>query len=502
MFENFIYDSNVSNSKKKHKQLEKLLETYKELNVLTELKSQGKLTYGNGNVPKSLSDRNQIHDIIRRSISRKRLPEDTFEEWHKNPNLNVLLNRQTKGANQKSDVGDIANEVNEVKNSAEHGNYTSGDHDTTESSDSVECNSRSAIQDFLKRFELSDNWVKASYLVKTSGLEVLPHGFDRSSSTFASKGMYSIRRHHLKNLKVLLHINILRKRWTAAYKIFCMLIRFPNVDIRSIWPLGIEILSRKREEGAYSSDDQASFKDEKFLNWLSSFYSINKHYNSISMNSRKFSAPVWRLGSKTHSPLYLITSLWTLLVKNKYSALGDKLEELLLEPPYNVDGTFYFLMALCKLLETIELVNKFLRANETNELRTSETDGDSYNGNEIINLPKEHIQERIQSSIKKIIENLNKCKELSFVFPENVFEVEIKKIIRIVGDVNLEEVLEVSEKWNKQKVDDADLFSPIFADEFDDRSKTYINYNLNEDNEKEITEGATTSVQSNDIESE
>lgn len=500
MFENFIYDSNVSNSKKKFKQLEKLLQNHKELNVLTELKSQGKLAHGD--VPISLSNKNQLHDIIRRSISRKRLPEDTFEEWHKNPNLNVLLNRQIKNANEKSDVGDIANVVNEVKNSTENGNYTSGGHDSNESGDSIEGNPGIAIQDFLKRFELSDNWVKASYLIKTRGLEVLPHGFDRSSSTFASRGMYSIRRHHLKNLKVLLHINILRKRWGAAYKIFCMLIRFPNVDIRSIWPLGIEILSRKREEGAYSSDGLASFKDEKFLNWLSSFYSINKHYNSISMNSRKFSAPVWRLGSKTHSPLYLITSLWTLLVKNKYNALGDKLEELLLEPPYNVDGTFYFLMALCKLLETIELVNKFLRTTETSEAFTLETDGDSLNDNEIRNLPKEHIQERIHASIKKIIENLNKCKELSFVFPETVFEAELKKIISIVGDDDLEAVFKVSEEWNKEKVDDANLFSPIFADEFDDSSKTYINYDLNEDNSKEITENKTTPVQSPDRESE
>ena len=59
-------------------------------------------------------------------------------------------------------------------------------------------------------------------------------------------------RQHINNLTTLLHLQIMKQNWSIAYKIFALLIRFPQVDIRTIWPWYRNINATIQQNGSNS----------------------------------------------------------------------------------------------------------------------------------------------------------------------------------------------------------------------------------------------------------
>ena len=78
-------------------------------------------------------------------------------------------------------------------------------------------------------------------------------------------------------------------------------------------------------------------------------------------------APVWRSGSKTLTPLYVITSLWYIFVLGDYEQVLNKINELILEPPYNSEGVLYFISSLCHLCLGWKLVDTYTSSDGDDE---------------------------------------------------------------------------------------------------------------------------------------
>ena len=428
MFEDFLSDPKYSNSKKKHKQLQKLLLKYIEVQKFHEIKSNEDFPLQQRQKLNKAKTKKKILKKIHDELNERLRPEETFEIWHLHKNLNLDRQKSAKKHNADGQENMTEKLMGDLINSTENDEVESEESDNEQSVDSQ-------LDRFLNSFDLSSTWTKANFLIKTKGLEVLPHdSLETYSTNITRNGNIGLRNHHINNLKTLLHVNILRRNWELAYKIFCLLIRLPKVDIRSLWPLGIEILNRQREETAYDNKDIKLFKDEKFFDWLSSFFIIHRHSNTFNLsNTRKISAPIWRSGSRTHTPMYVITSLWGLMIKNKYTRLRDRLDELLLEPPYNTDGVFYFLMVLCKLLENFKLANKYSSVGNEAPVDESENEDDD-ELNDLFFTSKNDIHKKILENQKVIERNLEKCIEFNFEFPQSLINNEINGIMKQINE--------------------------------------------------------------------
>lgn len=405
MFENLYVGQNESKkSTNKEYRLGLLLQKYVELKKIEQLdlNSQQKKV-----LKKNKRSKRLLSKLIRDRLTKRLKPEETFEIWDSQNNLNVNLEKQIPF----KAVDDIIDELGapragppKTEGALESDEDDDGDDDASES----EKNSEAQVNKFLSTFDGSDSWTKANLLIRTRGLETLP----QSSGTAFTKGTVGFNKYHITNLRNLLHLNILRGNWDLAYKVFCLLVRLPHVDIRSIWPLGIEILQQQRKaiqsqsESEHDQHQLLLLKDERFFDWLSSFHILAR--TTVS-NTRSVAAPIWRSGSRTHAPLYLITSLWNLLVKGEVLKVSERLEELLLEPPFNTDGSFYFLLALCQMINCM-------------------------NGDDIV------------SNKAKIEKNLNKCKQCNFEYPRDLIEKELKQVfnqsdldIKLKGDDSSDE---------------------------------------------------------------
>lgn len=377
MFENIIRDNNNG-----LKNLNPLLEKFGELRRFQDFYRIHK------NKKQLKTHKQKILKLINIELKKRLKPEETFEVWHQQKNLNINLEKQKK----LQSLGEIIKTLN---NEDENRDPDATVVDSIEDDDEDNRSNEIAIQQlkkFTDSFDNTDNLVKSQFSVLTSGLELFP---DNNKPSFIRK--------HIKALTSILHINLLRKNWNLAYKSFCLLIKFPIVDLRSIWPLGIEIL---RNVSPVKPD--ALIKDEKFFEWLSSYYVVN-HVSSAgrSMPSRLIGAPIWRTGSKTLPPLYIVAALWDLLAKHEYTKLQSKLEELMLQPPYDSDGLMYFLLALCKLGEGIQLANESDTPRLINEL---------------------------SAVLKSVQTDLKKVQSLGFLYPKELIEKQISIIKQFVGE--------------------------------------------------------------------
>lgn len=326
MFENVIQDTN--NGPKK---LNNLLAKYTELRQFLDLY---KITKDRKSLNKK---RQRVLKQITTDLRSVQKPEETYEIWHQHSNLNANLAKQKISQPLGEFIKTLDLEELQDRNATADVVDYRDDHD--EQDDNLVIHQ---LKTFAKSFDNTDNLLKSQFAVVTSGLELFPNSHK-----------HSFLKNHVKSLTTVLYINLLRKNWNLAYKAFCLLIKFPIVDLRSLWPLGIEIL-----RSISLSSPNSFIQDEKFFEWLSSYYVIN-HINSAGRTgpSRLIGAPIWRTGSKTLPPMYVIASLWDLLAKNEYRKLQSKLEELMLQPPYDSDGLMYFLSALCKLGLGIESTN-------------------------------------------------------------------------------------------------------------------------------------------------
>ncbi|KAK6456383.1 RNA polymerase I-specific initiation factor-domain-containing protein [Scheffersomyces xylosifermentans] len=395
--------------------LNRLLSKYIEIKKFEEIFEKESLTpSARAKFRKSKYTRKALK-VIHKELRVRLKPEETYEIWHGLDNLNSNIDKR-RSSNKKSQYEDSPEDfarkvLDKIESSAGDDDEGAQERDEYEDHNSK---IHSTLSKFTNEFDRSNHWVKSNFLIRSNGLEVLP--------THSSESPEYVQRQHISNLRTLLHLNMLRRNWPVAYKLYCLLIRLPSVDIRALWPIGIEILRRQHEkEGkAESSNKQHTVldKDDKFFEWLSSFYYIT-HFNAAYSEgpSRSESAPSWRTGSKTLAPLYVITSLWNLLVKKRFTSLKSKLEELLLVPPYNVDGTCYFLMAMCFLVEAIDVVNGYLKYRWKQEK--------SGRGTETSSFELDQATASLEKIVEKLEANLKTCDKLKFIYPKSSIEEQI-----------------------------------------------------------------------------
>ncbi|CUM64583.1 uncharacterized protein PRCAT00002191001 [Priceomyces carsonii] len=405
MFEEIYADSNKSNSKKKNKQLQFLLSRYIELEKFQDISNDARLTTEQKSLLKKRRNKRKILQGIHEDRIKRYKPEESYETWH--------TSNTARDDEHHDDF--LPNALNEIENNrpSDDENY---ENDNGEIDDK--------IKKFNSSFDISSNWTKAHFLIRTKGLEVLPiENYEN-----APNQRVNVMKQHLDNLKMLLHLNVLSRKWDLAYKVFCLLVRIPKVDIRTIWPIGIEILSKRSQE--IDTNELSSlliFKEEKFFDWLSSFF-ITRRTTSNSRTYREISAPAWRSGSKSHTPLYVISSLWELMFEKKFSKLKSKLEELLLEPPYNCDGVFYYLMALCELSESIVLTDKFHSENQSFGASLTDAIGNYNDGR-----TESPLHNQILEHIKTMEKNLDKCKTFQFYYPVEPLNKEVNRIFEVLN---------------------------------------------------------------------
>lgn len=301
-----------------------------------------------------------------RTFKRRKLaPYDTYEIWNQEEELTKAITDFEEAAAARE--AKKSKEIKEV------------DQDETKS-DEEESTYEDEDEDDIKT---RDSYTRVHYQLALSGLEVLPHitseaktSADVKHSDFLESALsttLTFSRRHTLVLTNLLHINVLKRNWKVAHRCFAMLMRLTIVDIRSIWPIGLEILTRLAEEEFKESqpvgsvtdyklktyytgedDNLKVFKDEQFLSWLETFYQLN-----LGAQPDRNNTPYpYRLTSKFNTPLFVYEMIWIMIMKNKLDEVNDKLSELVLRKVYTDQGIFYFLQGFSNQLEASMISKK------------------------------------------------------------------------------------------------------------------------------------------------
>lgn len=366
---------------------------------------------------------------LRHDLADRIKPEETFEIWHQYSNLNTYrssskdldFNRKYNDDFVHSLIGDTNSDDDDDENDENDENDNNDDNDDNgndnddngndnlhndddnddeyedeyEDERTKERNYRTdiRIQQLMNRSGPVTEKDFLEFMVLTQGFEIFPNNFDIGPMVY-----------HSFNLKFFLHTTILEKNWNLAYKIFCTIIKFLETDLRTIWPLGLEILRGKNSQlVAEGKPSILKTKNDRFFQWLTTFFK-----QSISLPiSESSNAPVFRTTSKNHAAFFVVTSFWSLIDRGEYKKVIDDLEALLLDRPFSVEGVFPFMMALCYLAENNMLSNAYATAeNEKGELYT-----------------------QMSSNFEKLERNLERCKELDFIYPEDVINEQTKFIL-------------------------------------------------------------------------
>ena len=252
----------------------------------------------------------------------------------------------------------------------------------------------------------------------------------------------------IKVLTDLLYLNVYRQEWSIAYRIFAILVRLPKVDIRSLWVVGIKILSAleaQEHETESTVGDQSFPRSLRFLEWMSKVYSTRGNF----IQGRNYKLdPVFRAGSKNHTPKYTLALLWKRLIRSSEAmkrALDDhrasttwesstraleelieRLSELVLRPPFMEDPEVWFIYSMCYLVKADNLSQRILRRRQLAE---------SYNA-----LQTEPQNNEVDESIELLKKCLKTCDEKSrgaFVYPKRMIDREIRDIeLRVYGEVD------------------------------------------------------------------
>lgn len=255
---------------------------------------------------------------------------------------------------------------------------------------------------------------------------------------------YSLLKLHIRSLKILMHISILKKQWEAAYRVFSVLIRFDLVDIRAIWPLGLEIVMKRKQELLKDRKVPKSelSKEVRFMDWLALSYPAAR---VKFVQKRTYQGPVYRSGSRTHAPLSIITGLWNLLVEQKYMRVREDLDDLLLHPPYATDGTYSYLLATCCIIENMHLLNVLNKFDQySGFFDDSEPIGDLAADTSLFS-SKETIKTRILENNVQARKLLQDCENLNFAFPKEEMELHLNEIRVLIG---LERLIPAEENTN------------------------------------------------------
>lgn len=308
--------------------------------------------------------RDEFKDLVK--------PEETYEIWNQENLRSYRVHSETK--NLDDDL--LVDVLNQALN---------------EEFDDYDNNRIKDLQEKLKDIrdgKINDS-VSSEFLLRTSGFEIMPH----------QRNLNDHYRYHLHNLTILLHLSMSKDNWDLAYKIFCLILRMPDLDIRNFWSLGVEILKQK----ALSSNFTLfTTKQQRFFTWLVSFYVLKiKNPSYISL------APIYKSGSATRVPIYFITSLWSLLSQNDHKKVIDDIESLILIKPYDTDGTLHFILTVSYLMQTTKLSSEYEAADRP-------TRSDWYL--------------KITKNFRTIEKYLEKCDNLDFHYPRDLIDEQIKYI--------------------------------------------------------------------------
>lgn len=331
-------------------------------------------------------------------------------------NLASSSESDESSSNSDTDTEQLSNEEEQSE----------GDFDMDDSQD---------IQYALRTFEQWKNsfdtlrtWARDKYQLKLLGLEYMGESDENVSA--------SIVKQHLQSLTALLHINILRHKWSLAYKILCLVVRFDVVDLRALWPLAIEILTRRKEElrasGSFLKLDL--LKEHQFLEWIALSFPVS--HNPVH-SSYPFLGPVFRLSTRTYAPIYVLTMLWMLLVERKYSRLRDSLTDLILQPPYSTDGVFFYILALCNIAESIHLVSCLVNF-DTCDISTENDEIGDLAEDMMLMGSEDTMKARIANNIKASKTLLETCQKLDFEFPKEFLYRELENVSLVLdGELDI-----------------------------------------------------------------
>lgn len=333
-------------------------------------------------------DKHHLFKRLRQDLHDKHKPEEAYEIWHQH-SLAQYRSSRTDLAYNDEFLTKLLDEAQKTNSNEDSTNDPSSQKEE-EKSQYIEAKFRK-LMDFLDSSAPPD---KQEFLIKTSGLEMFP-GIKLTAAHY----------YHLANLNVFLHLCVLHKKWALGYKIVCIMVRFPDTDIKTIWPLAVEILRGKLAE---SGDIIFKAKEKRFFTWLSAFYSL-----SYTRPSRPHSAPMFKSGSMFQTPLYVIMSFWALLDNGEYDQVKDELETLILQRPYNKEGVFSFILALCYLLKNNDLTKKY---------EVVDLEEDIFN-------TKGDIFQKISKNFQLIEKHLETCKQLSFEYPDDIIDFQVKNIL-------------------------------------------------------------------------
>lgn len=384
------------------------------------------------------------NELLRRAseiMKNRPLPEETYEVWHSGklgepPLVDELIaeaEAMEKHETNNNDNADNNNDNNEQDTEEDtsvefsdslDSEYLLSDHDQEETTvieeedDELHPDTRYAARKLRKWNSLTDttrSWAKDRYILTSAGME-FPGLHDERKSVVNS---------HISNLLNLLHISILYKRWDQAYRAFGLLLRFEQVDLRAIWPLGLEILSRRREEMLKNKTGSKLelLKCRRFLEWLELVYPV---LPSVVLTTQSRVGPVFRAGSRRHAPAFVAAGLWQLLVDKSYNKLRETLDELLLVPPYSIDGGFFYIKALCCLCENIQLADLYVHF----DVRGFPEDVDIGDlADDMLLLgSKDAIQARVLSNISQIEDLIASCESLGFAYAKWDFDAQMKRV--------------------------------------------------------------------------
>ena len=311
----------------------------------------------------------------------------------------------------------------------------------------VEEKSRREVQ---KRFAHVGRRILEKFNNIADGYEII--GTNRKVSTRGDQTVIenndTIDVRFIKVLTNLLYLNVYRQEWSTAYRIFAILVRLPKVDIRSLWVAGVRILSAlesKEHETGSSVGDHSFPRSLRFLEWMSKVYSTRGNF----IQGRNYKLdPVFRAGSRTHTPKYTLALLWKHLIRTSevmkralyghgtsitweastraLEELIERISELVLRPPFMEDPEVWFIYSMGYLVKADNLSQRILRRRQLAE---------SYNA-----LQGEPQNNEVDESIESLKKCLKACDEKSqgtFVYPKRMIDREIRDIeLRVYGEAD------------------------------------------------------------------
>lgn len=269
------------------------------------------------------------------------------------------------------------------------------------------------LRQWKNSFDPVASWMRSQYVLRAAGLETTDISEDRSR--------YSLFKQHIRNLRNILHINVLQHKWPMAYRAFCVLIRFGGVDLRALWPIGKEILDKSDRNNI----PRGKSRSVLFLEWLSQFYPVLNYYYVAPHNP---SGPVFRTGSRNHSPAHTITKLWELVKAQKFSQVRELFESLVLTPPYAIDGTVYFIYAVLLLKESVHLASIYSRFDRYGMDTENDADIGDLSEDMMLLGSKDAVRARFEANKDKISELFLSCHAFKFEFPERLMLAQLDRI--------------------------------------------------------------------------